>query len=100
MTRRGLWIGAVVLFLGGIALAGGLVSRSAARSDCPGKVVCPLTGEEVCRDRCPLIDPQRPDCPGKIACPLTGEPVCRDRCPLGPDSANSETSPRCCQGVR
>jgi len=57
------------------------------RSDCPGKVVCPLTGEEVCRDRCPLAataektDPTRADCPGQIECPLTGELVCRDKCP-------------------
>ena len=28
-------------------------------------------------------DPQRPDCPGRIVCPLTGKPVCKDRCPLG-----------------
>ncbi len=27
----------------------------------------------------------RPDCPGKIVCPLTGEPVCKDRCPLARD---------------
>lgn len=26
---------------------------------------------------------ERPDCPGTIICPLTGELVCRDRCPLG-----------------
>ncbi len=27
-------------------------------------------------------DPLRPDCPGRIVCPLTGKPVCKDRCPL------------------
>lgn len=27
----------------------------AARADCPGQVACPLTGELVCKDRCPLI---------------------------------------------
>lgn len=26
----------------------------ASRADCPGKIVCPLTGELVCRDECPL----------------------------------------------
>lgn len=26
-------------------------------------------------------DTTRPDCPGKITCPLTGEQVCADRCP-------------------
>ena len=32
------------------------------------------SGERVARA-------QRPDCPGKIVCPLTGELVCIDRCP-------------------
>ncbi len=29
-------------------------SDDAVRSDCPGKIECPLTGELVCKDRCPL----------------------------------------------
>jgi len=24
------------------------------RQDCPGKITCPLTGEQVCIDRCPV----------------------------------------------
>lgn len=28
----------------------------------------------------------RPDCPGLIVCPITGDEVCRDRCPLGGDT--------------
>jgi len=32
----------------------GLVSQEQDRPDCPGKIVCPITGELVCRDRCPL----------------------------------------------
>lgn len=24
------------------------------RSDCTGKIICPLTGELVCKDKCPL----------------------------------------------
>lgn len=42
------------------------------------------------------IDPNRPDCPGLIECPLTGEPVCADRCPLGSGSAQSSREPSCC----
>ena len=41
----------------GLAAAYPLASASGSkntRSDCPGKVTCPLTGEEVCKDRCPL----------------------------------------------
>ena len=29
-------------------------SDEAVRSDCPGKIECPLTGELVCKDRCSL----------------------------------------------
>jgi hypothetical protein len=41
---------------------------------------------------------ERPDCPGKIVCPLTGEPVCKDRCPLGATAADETTPlPACCR---
>ena len=38
------------------ALAGCATSsqkNSAERADCPGKIVCPITGELVCIDQCP-----------------------------------------------
>jgi len=72
-----------------IAIAvGGLTTYSLAFADsdsklCPGKVVCPITGNEVCKDECPLVDANRVDCPGKVQCPLSGKPVCSDECPLG-----------------
>jgi hypothetical protein len=72
-------------------------ARFAERPDCPGKIVCPLTGELVCRDQCPTADPARPDCPGRIECPQTGELVCRDRCPVADaDEAVSQLVPACC----
>ena len=40
----------------------------------------------------------RSDCPGKIECPLTGELVCADRCPLAAGAAKRETAPSCCPG--
>ncbi len=43
---------------------------------------------------------ERPDCPGKIVCPLTGEPVCKDQCPIGAQAVVKETPaplPSCCQ---
>ncbi len=41
---------------------------------------------------------ERPDCPGKIVCPLTGEPVCQDRCPLGATATEEVTGlPACCR---
>ena len=40
----------------------------------------------------------RPDCPGKIVCPLTGDLVCKDRCPLGTEQENVESVvPSCCK---
>ncbi len=73
-------------------------ATSGERSDCPGKVVCPITGEEVCKDRCPLLDAARDDCPGKVECPLTGELVCRDECPIeatAATAANTNTASSC-----
>ncbi len=44
---------------------------------------------------------QRPDCPGKVVCPLTGDLVCADRCPLRTGMAmnNDQPSvvPACCR---
>lgn len=56
MTRRKLLV-SVLGVLGSVAVALGaarLTNSTAGRSDCPGKIVCPLTGELVCKDRCPL----------------------------------------------
>ena len=36
----------------------------------------------------------RRDCPGKIICPLTGDLACKDRCPLGENEAAG--TPQCC----
>jgi len=75
-----------VLSLAAVVALGAIVAIAGAatgfhRSDCLGQVVCPLTGDEVCRDRCPLADTARNDCPGKIECPIDGQLVCRDQCP-------------------
>lgn len=44
---------AVSLVIGSLVVAV-VASPEADRADCPGKMTCPLTGAEVCRDRCPL----------------------------------------------
>jgi len=78
-----------------------MASSGSERSDCPGKIVCPLTGGLVCKDRCPLDQTaERNDCPGRIVCPLTGAPVCKDRCPLGETAAAAPLTqrPPCCRG--
>lgn len=98
MLRKGLW-GVGLLLLLGVGMGAYGFTRGGERSDCPGKVICPLTGEEVCRDRCPAIDSSRADCPGQVECPLTGELDCRDRCPLGDSVAATESElPPCCRG--
>jgi len=74
-------------------------ATSTDRPDCPGKIVCPQTGQLVCRDQCSTVDPDRSDCPGRIACPQTGDLVCVDRCPLGSNAElDDETLPPCCRG--
>ena len=99
---KGLGITGILLLVGVTVAASGFNSPT-ERADCPGKVTCPITGEEVCKDKCPLIDADRADCPGKIECPITGELVCRDRCPLG-SSADASVSdaelPACCRGKK
>jgi len=30
------------------------IRKAAANSECPGKIICPLIGEEICRCCCPL----------------------------------------------
>jgi len=94
------WIFSILVLVLGSGVGTYSFSQSSERSACPGQIVCPLTGEEVCVDECPLIDTSRKDCPGKIECPLTGELVCRDRCPLGSAAAATDSAselPPCCR---
>lgn len=74
---------AAVSMAGIVAVAGIVLAQPhAERTDGPGKITCPQTGEIICRDTCPTVDPNRADCSGRIVCPLTGKLVCQDRCPL------------------
>lgn len=94
LNRRTLIVigaGVLTALMLGTAVAPGFATRA---NTCPGKIVCPLTGELVCRDQCPRIDANRAECPGRIECPLTGGLVCADRCPLG-DNQEALT-PACC----
>jgi hypothetical protein len=63
------------------------VATNPDRPDCPGQITCPLTGQLVCRDQCPLLDAGRTDCPGRVICAQTGQLVCSDLCPLGRSAA-------------
>jgi len=93
MRKLNVWLFLVAIAMGGLA-AYSLASARAEARHCPGKVVCPITGDEVCKDKCPLVDADRADCPGKIECPLSGEPVCSDQCSLGQASS---VKPSCCE---
>jgi len=50
------------------------------------------------------VDPTRADCPGLIECPLTGDPVCADQCPLNDESTVSDEAagelPLCCRDAK
>lgn len=54
MRRIALWTTAVALLLGGGVLGYRHAQAAAERGDCPGKIVCPITGELICADQCPL----------------------------------------------
>jgi len=97
VRRRGaLTIVAVVALVGVASVA--LARVAGARADCPGKIVCPRTGELICRDKCPTVDDSRLDCPGRVVCPLTGKLVCKDRCPADQNNASTDAAlPPCCQ---
>ena len=82
------------------SLGYGVSTTENDRPDCPGRIVCPLTGQEICADRCPVIAAHRPDCPGQITCPLDGQPVCRDRCPVTAAQTDQPTEARACCVVK
>jgi hypothetical protein len=117
MMRKTVLRGAFLLVaLGGLValpLAFAASDKGTQRSDCPGKVICPLTGEEVCKDQCPLAAGKptattREDCSGKVICPLTGEEVCKDQCPVGGGAAvmakaaaeSDDDLPACCRKAK
>lgn len=43
-------------------------------------------------------DDTRADCPGLIKCPLTGEMICADQCPLATGEKADGDVPPCCRG--
>jgi hypothetical protein len=98
MRKMKVLVSVVLPMVGLIAVAGIVYAQSGTqRDDCPGTISCPLTGEVVCRDKCPTTDPNRPDCPGRILCPLTGELVCKDRCPMEKSAETNQAKlPSCC----
>ena len=73
-----------------------------ARTDCPGKMICPMTGELICVDQCPLAkkDASRMDCPGQMVCPATGALICIDKCPVAKSSTQAADVSKapCCSG--
>ncbi len=80
----------IVLVLAGVGIgvaAWAATTATTDRPDCPGKVVCPLTGELVCKDRCPLGTPTTAGAAG-ADCAADGTST---------DSASASTLPPCCQ---
>jgi len=58
----------------------GFASTEKDRPDCPGKIVCPLTGELVCLDQCPNLDTTQIDFQNE----------------LSTDTFSQSTLPPCC----
>lgn len=50
-------------------------SADTTRPDCPGKIVCPLTGEQVCADRCPARSAK------EATSANAADPLCGGACP-------------------
>ena len=42
----------------------------------------------------------RTDCPGKIICPLTGQVICADQCPMASHATATAEVPSCCKGAK
>jgi hypothetical protein len=72
--------------VGAYAVAG---SGKATRSDCPDTIVCPVTGETVCRDRCPLNGDPR-DTPSVSPC-------CGERAGAANAAAKPAVKEGCCR---
>lgn len=61
MKVKALWSVGLLAVLTGAAGAYGLANtQDDARIDCPGKIVCPITGELICSDECPVGDHPQP----------------------------------------
>ena len=98
MKKVAIWTAMLALVFGGTVY--GYSISGGTRTDCPGKIICPIIGDEVCKDRCPLSDTARTDCPGKTKCPITGEEVCQDRCPLGNATSTKTLNRLCCRNAK
>lgn len=67
MLKRRNMLALADLAIGGGARAGRVVHASVQWANCSGKIVCPVTGEVVCKDRWPLGESPA----------LGGVPACR-----------------------
>jgi hypothetical protein len=67
MRKKASWILVLALLFACGVMAYGMMSGG-DRADCPGKIQCPLTGEWVCRDRCPVEADREKDAPTPACC--------------------------------
>jgi hypothetical protein len=77
MSKKILFRIAPLALAAGIAFAVVGQERDPNRPDCPGLIVCPLTGEKICADRCPLTQSEADEGAAKAE----GCPNCRERGP-------------------
>ena len=74
-------VAVLALIGGGVAVAASTgsddVLRDPNRADCPGLIECPLTGELICADQCPLNQEHSADTDGSVS--AGPRPCCRDK---------------------
>ncbi len=74
--KKGMAMAAMGAMAAGAAVAGSASAppapRAPQRADCPGKIICPLTGELVCIDQCPAGTKN-------VALPVAESPCCASK---------------------
>lgn len=98
IVKNGLW-GLGLLLMLGVSVAAYGVSRSDESAEDSATVECPLTGEEVCKDQCPLEAGNQACCSGKGEPHLSGKSCCAGKSELGCEGeavSAENNAPACC----
>lgn len=79
-----------VSMIGLIALVGVVMSQSKGKaSTCYAGMTLPTPEQSLNPNDSITDDSYRANCPGKILCPVTGKIICKDRCPLNKEVKNT-----------
>ena len=97
ITVLGLMVTTMVLGAG--VLAHESVQAVSDEDFCLSEAFCLDAFKQIAASETPSFNAERADCPGQVTCPLTGELVCKDRCPLtsSVDEIVESDVPACCE---